>query len=226
MCKESIIEKIKNLLNKTIENGATEAEALNALSLARKLMLKYKISQSDVDSKNIEKNIVNVKLNYNIHVKWIFILIDIITKNFGIILYVNKASRKSYPILFGEEQDVEAVKNIFEYAYKFAEESSNKYSTEYRKIHGSSLGIKNDWLIGFLKGLNDKYEEQNKSDESFALMTTTSLEVKNKWTEYKNGSNLNFTKTSINTSMKHKNDYNAMQAGYVEGKNFGFKEIE
>ena len=46
--KESIVNKIKALLNTTIENGATPYEAEQALSLANKLMVKYYIEDSDL----------------------------------------------------------------------------------------------------------------------------------------------------------------------------------
>ena len=44
----NIKDKIEKLLRQTIENGATESEAQNALLLARKLMLKYKIDKKDI----------------------------------------------------------------------------------------------------------------------------------------------------------------------------------
>lgn len=47
-CKDSIKLKIKALLSKTTENGATEAEALSALKKAQSLMLEYFISEHDL----------------------------------------------------------------------------------------------------------------------------------------------------------------------------------
>ena len=43
-----IAEKIQNLPDKTVANGATESEAQTALLLAQKLMKKYNINQESL----------------------------------------------------------------------------------------------------------------------------------------------------------------------------------
>ena len=45
MENEKIMNKIMALLNKTVENGATEQEAIAAGLMAQRLMKKYKISE-------------------------------------------------------------------------------------------------------------------------------------------------------------------------------------
>lgn len=47
------ITTIKNLLNKNIQNGATEDEAMQAIALAQKLMSKYSLSMDDLKNENI-----------------------------------------------------------------------------------------------------------------------------------------------------------------------------
>lgn len=49
MSEKSIIAKIKALMAKTIEAGATEAEALAAMSKAHELLAKYQLTLSDLD---------------------------------------------------------------------------------------------------------------------------------------------------------------------------------
>jgi len=51
MIEDKTIKKIKSLLAKTVENGATEEESMSALAKASELMLKYNISQAELDSK-------------------------------------------------------------------------------------------------------------------------------------------------------------------------------
>lgn len=48
MAQESIIHKINALLNKTVENGASEAEAETALAMAQNLMAKHMIESSQL----------------------------------------------------------------------------------------------------------------------------------------------------------------------------------
>ena len=47
--QEAVAGKIRALLNKTLENGATEAEAMSAAAKARELMDCYRLSMSDVE---------------------------------------------------------------------------------------------------------------------------------------------------------------------------------
>lgn len=220
MSNEKIINKVKNLLNKTVESGATQDEAISALTLARKLMIKYKLSQKDINSNKIE--IVTCKLNCNTSISWVKLLVDIICKNFGVKYYVSGYKKNYYPILFGEKQDVEFTSNIINYAYEIANKLSTKYGISYRKKYGSSKGIKNAWLIGFLKGLQDKYEEQNK-EKCYSLITTININVIN---AFNNHINNNEYKTTVSkVSMSYKDDSDAITDGYNNGKNFGFKQL-
>lgn len=51
MQEKSIIAKIKALMSKTIESGATEAEALAAMEKAHELLQKYQLNMSELDIK-------------------------------------------------------------------------------------------------------------------------------------------------------------------------------
>ncbi len=54
--------KIKALLSKTVENGATEEEAMSAVSMAMKLMDKYQIdmTETEVKEEGFERKAVNI----------------------------------------------------------------------------------------------------------------------------------------------------------------------
>jgi len=47
--RSNIINKIRALLSKTVENGCTEAEAMSALSLAQTMMDAYDVSEADLN---------------------------------------------------------------------------------------------------------------------------------------------------------------------------------
>ncbi len=53
--RKKMLERIKAILSKTMENGCTEGEAMAALSKARELMATYEIDEKELDSLNIEK---------------------------------------------------------------------------------------------------------------------------------------------------------------------------
>jgi Protein of unknown function (DUF2786) len=54
MNHESLVDKIKALLNKTVENGCTEAEALAALSKARAMMDAYEVTAEELQLSKVE----------------------------------------------------------------------------------------------------------------------------------------------------------------------------
>ena len=54
MRKEDIARKIEALLSKTVERGATEAEALGATRKAQELMAKYDIVLTDIEEEKDE----------------------------------------------------------------------------------------------------------------------------------------------------------------------------
>jgi hypothetical protein len=47
---DAVLRRIKHLLNKTVENGCTEGEALAALEKAQELLLNHNLSMGDVDA--------------------------------------------------------------------------------------------------------------------------------------------------------------------------------
>lgn len=55
MSTESVIEKIKKLLNMTESNGCTEAEAKRALTLAHKLLAEHNISMGQLNASEQEE---------------------------------------------------------------------------------------------------------------------------------------------------------------------------
>ena len=215
MCDKNILDKIKNLLNKTVENGCTEQEALSALALARKLMLKYKIEEKDLENKS-EADIIQVRLDkYNVSIPWLYTLIEVFTVNFGIMKYIQKHGKIENFVLFGLKNDVECVVELIKCAYEIAEEKAEKYAREYRELFGTAKGIKYAWFNGFVSGINAKYEEQNKQEE-YALMIQVDENVQNEFDNFTE----NFEKKE-RIIKENKTNIEAMNAGYMEGKKFG-----
>jgi len=56
--RETLLTKIRALLSKTIENGATEAEALSALDKARAMMDVYEVADAELALTKEEKAIL------------------------------------------------------------------------------------------------------------------------------------------------------------------------
>ena len=215
MCKESILNKIKNLLNMTIENGCSESEALNAMTLARKLMLKYKIEQKDLIDKT-EKDIISLEIDtYNANITWIYLLIDTISTNFGVLKYYNVSGKVRNAVLFGVREDVECVATLIHAAHDFAESNASKYAREHRELFGTAKGIKYSWFAGFNNGLKERYDIQNKTNK-YEIMLTIDKDVKNEFDNFT--ANFERKEKVINNAS---NDLYAYAYGYSKGKEFG-----
>ena len=216
-----IIDKIKKLLNQTIANGCTEEEAKTSFALARKLMIKHKISEDEIKEPS-EEDIVKVELPYDCNVYWIYKLLKVFLDNFGAMHFMINTSDELHCCLFGTNIDVNCVKTLMSCAYKYLLDASEKYSNDYEEL----FGVKDDTIIssfklGFIRGLSDKYEEQNKLlNKEEALMVIADERVQSKFSEFTK----DFTEQEIEYSedLKKKNmDFLAMQAGYNEGRMFG-----
>lgn len=216
-----IIDKIKHLLNQTVANGCTEEEAKTAFAMARKLMIKYKISENKVKSNNYD-DIIKMELHYDCNIHWIYSLLKVFLDNFSVMHFMLNRQDKLHCCLFGIEVDVKCVETLMSCAYNYLLEASEKYLEEYIEIFGvRDESIKSSFRIGFIKGLSDKYVEQNKTlNSEEALMIIPDKKVQNEFKEYTK----DFEKQEIeysNNSEKNNADFLAMQAGYNEGRTFG-----
>ena len=216
-----IIERIKKLLNQTVENGCTEEEAKTSFALARKLMIKHKIEEKDVKEPD-EEDIVKEELKHDCNVYWIYSLLKVFLNNFGIMHFMINRDNDLHCVLFGTKVDVDCVKTLMFCAYDYLELTSQKYMNNYIEIFGmKDESIKNSFRIGFIKGLEDKYQEQNKRfTNEEALMVIPNKEVQNKFKEFTKGfeeQELEF----IELSKKNNMDFLAVEAGYNEGRIFG-----
>ena len=178
-------------------------------------MLKYKIKEKELNDID-EKDIIQVTLHeYNVHITWLYLLIDIFTTNFGIMKYICKFGRIENFVLFGIKTDVECVIELINHAYNFAEEKANKYAREHREIFGTAKGVKNSWFEGFVAGIKAKYDEQNKQEE-FALMLQIDKDVEDNFSEFTS----DFIKKERVIKSKSSN-HAAEYEGYKAGRKFG-----
>lgn len=215
--KNKAIETIKKLLAVTVDRGATKNEAQVALTKARELMLKYKITEDSITDNIDKKDIINEVLkDYNFKVNWVYALASVFFNNFPIFHYVIDDRDKRYLALFGKELDVKCVITLFKCAYLFVTKASTNYYNEYKKLFGKSDNIKESYIYGFINGLADKYEEQNKNKQ-FSLLLIPTEDVKNSFNDFCK----DFEKQSINFNNVNKDDIMAANAGYIEGKKFG-----
>ena len=212
---EKIIERIKKLLSLAQSNN--ENEALSSLSKARELMAKYKIEMAEVKNKEEQKEeVINGKVEEFTHdgrTIWKSLIVKVVADNFGCHCYID--IDKKFVIL-GKETDVSVCKGMITFAIKIVEKEGNKLANSYKKMGYSTRGLKKEYGIGFARGLEKKFEEQNKQDNTntgYQLMVVKDKEVENAYNKLS-------LRTSKSQTKRYNNQNEAYSRGYAEGKKF------
>lgn len=163
MTNEKIINKITALLNKTVENGATEQEAITASLMAQRLMKKYKISELvDVtEPQEVTRNDIKIKTK-----TWITILAGVIGDNFCCKVIrdrkINLLTKKPvYTIRFyGYKNDIEIATKVFHTLCELIEKGIVKQKALAKRKYGTSKGVQNAYTRSFILAVKKALSEQ------------------------------------------------------------------
>ncbi|MEK5332721.1 DUF2786 domain-containing protein [Lysinibacillus sp. FSL W8-0992] len=191
---ESIIEKIKGLLALANDNQNDE-ECQTAFMMAQKLMIKYDISSSElVENYNNRAISENQATAYKTLYWWERQLANIITRNFRVTWYYNSkiikgASKKKRAIVFmGFESDVALAKEMYVLAYDVLSFYVQKFVDDYydgAQLHRTkrmTTELKNSYTRGFLRGMEEKFDEQVKAmEQEYGLIVLLPTEVKQEY---------------------------------------------
>lgn len=170
----SIANKIQHLLNKTVENGATEAEAQAALLMAQKLMAKYNIElEQQTGSKDFKCSLEETKVKPNPRNNS---LGNIIANSFAVkgIIYNGKWA------FFGREANAKAAAEALKFIHKTLEAGIRRVCADHG-LKSSERGAAfyyNAYALGFINGLKEAMAAQTK-----ALCVVVPEDVNNKFTE-------------------------------------------
>lgn len=222
--KEKIKSKIKALLSKTTENGATKEEMESALSKANQLMTDFFIEENklndDLKDKLISKSVEMVKAKYKFQIFY-----SSLALLFDCKVYYNRSSRKI--TFFGHEQDVDLCVYFYEVITKATLKAKEDYlrSNDYKLnkklgYHGKTLT--SSFVKGFLVSISNKMQEMYKEKESNIKKGTglITFEKKKKVENaFRNlGLNIRTVKTTINGQS---GSYNQ---GKSKGKDFNINQ--
>lgn len=205
-------EKIRELINKllavTVENGATENEAIEATLKVQRLLAKYDMEYADITT--TKEGIITEECETSNDL-WKNGLAVIVANNFCTKAYLNG---NNHVIFYGYKRHCETAKEVFIKLYEFGRKRATEIFKEYRNNNYNVKGIKNQFYMGFLDGVKSALEVQSR-----ALMIVTPKEVVEKYNEL----GLLKRKTRI-TYNKDKTIYNR---GYNAGREVASrKEIE
>lgn len=146
-------------------------EAESAILKAHELMAKYKIS-----SVTTEENLQYVRevCKHSGNRSFRRLLAQAIGPNFKVKYFLSNQS----VTFFGRANDVRVAKEVFEYAYRFANREAERQCRSLRENHFRTEGIYNSYTFGFCKGLREKLDSQ-----STALMVIVPKDVEEKYAD-------------------------------------------
>lgn len=181
------IENIKSRVSKlfTMVEQGTEAEAHNAMLLAQKLLAKYKLDKSDIETQKETVEVVKEPLNYYYTMyknAWYCPLWTAIAENYCCRSYGEQiqGSTKVYMWGIGDKKDLAICKQVF----KFAQTEVENWFKDFKKRYKHQLtskelnGFKNTFGIGFAKGLDEKLKQQfAENQKEWGLVMSTPKEA-------------------------------------------------
>lgn len=225
---EKIIRKVKGLLSLANDN-ANEEESQSAFLMAQKLMLKHDISMDTIDVQDTQENIEDGQVT--VHKKlfwWERLLANVMSENFRVKNYLNLRketgfNRKSAIFFMGYKRDVDLAKEMYLLAYEAIVHYSKIYIEKYyqkndlMRTRGNTLMIKDSYMMGFIDGLKEKFEEQVQQmrEKENALMLLVPKEVEDKYEEEITGTSSSYTIPSIEET-------SAYIQGYDDGNSIDY----
>lgn len=165
--QEAIIGKVRKLLSLADKaKNTSEAEAEMAMLKAQELMAKYGVSVDSSMPEAIEH--INVSCEHPWNMGYRKPLASVIAKNFRCRCWCSGNT----VMFLGRVIDALIAKETFEYAYKFILEGSGKAYNKAYQMGIQTKGVYNSYALGFINGLESKFEEQ-----CVALMIVTPQDV-------------------------------------------------
>lgn len=212
---DNIILKIQKLL--ALSKSSNDNEAQNAMMMAQRLLIKYKLSMKDIEQCNyqsikVDENRTGIRFRRR---NWKSNLSYVIANNFGCYLFY-RTGRTHEICFYGKEEDVIICNVMLKYAIKCINSNGDKLikklKQDRRRKHFD--GIKSDYALGFVNGLDERFKEQIKSNKEWGLVLLKDQVVIDKY----NGFSSDFGK--IQTGASFNKSLLAFKIGKEDGKRF------
>lgn len=214
---QKIIDRIRKLM--ALAEGTTHSEeAQSALAMAQKLAAQHHISISSISVEVEEDEVVHGEV-YATRYRDTFSqgLAAVISANFRCIPYwqrheIPSGLRRRFVyslIVIGKESDAEIARTVFLSAQKAARNLVDSYMA----IHGGGKTARNSYLLGWVKGLQAKFDAEKNANNSLALALIIPNSVKQEHSKMslKRGS----------APKVRRFDRNAAIEGEKDGRNYG-----
>ena len=172
-----IIEKIQNLLELAYD-APNDEEGQTALLMAQRLMVKHNLSMNDLTNSKTQKDIGETIGTWEYRLPWWQEkLAAILGENFRC-----KTIRRRLPedgitqiIFFGYQSDAEFCSKVYEGALLYLKYRLKRLFPTVSRARWKDY--KKSYLLGFLNGVDQRFQEQIQSSEEFGLMVKIPAEV-------------------------------------------------
>ena len=171
MSRENIIARIKKLLALAKDN-MNVAEATAAALKAQKLVADYDVSKDELYKEEPEV-ITEVKSNDIVGNPWSKHLANAIANNFRCRYFTQSSgytgwsgrmrTTSEHIVFMGYETDAEAATVTFDHLFDIGGKLANAEVRRVRKQHGTATGVRNSFLLGFVKGIETELEKQTQA---------------------------------------------------------------
>lgn len=190
MKDESIINKIRKLLDLS-KSSDYENESYVAFQKAQELMVKYKLSETDISPEEVQKQVcVQVRTPFSYSTRssdhYIDILAKIIAENFCCIEYIGTmpGSQTHYVYFMGMQEDVSICIEAMNIADRVIKKGYNKVYKKLSESYGASYvpaKVFNPYKIGYVKGylagLQSAFDKQKQEHPEYAIVLVAPQEA-------------------------------------------------
>lgn len=171
--QQKIMERISNLLSKTVENGCTPEEAASAAAMAQKLIAKYHVDMREFsESEDVGTDVGTIQK------PWQQTLATTIARNTccDVVGSAVPGSRGVKRLTFiGRETDRLAVLQMYDRLLWACMRGISAEKKHYKEIYGHTRGVENSYAMGFIRAVNHAMNEQCRA---LALVIPESVETK------------------------------------------------
>lgn len=187
MTRDDVLKKIRKLLALS-ENNPNEHEAIAAALKAQRLIADNDVSQFELHAGDDAQEIVDAVAGVPYKGQsWRVMLASAVADNFRCRAWCNdyhkngrKTGREQH--FYGYEQDARAAGLVYERLAEVGEDLCRRECRRARAQYGTCAGVKNTYLLGFVRGVRAELEKQSQ-----ALMIVTPLAVRDSYEEFSAG---------------------------------------
>lgn len=220
MKNDRILKTVKDLLALAEDDERHVEESHSAFLKAQKLMVKYGIDPKEItDNEETIEILEQSGTEYKRLFWWERRLATIVAKNFRCKSFIRwkkfkEKKQKQNKIMFmGRDSDVELASEMYKLAIDAVLFYTKRYMSQY-KLTGAD--VKNDYILGFVDGLEEKFEEQI-AEQEWGLVLVVPKEVEEKYAEEVTG---RATPMSIPDLTSHEHYH----TGFKDGNSIDYKK--